>query len=59
MLNPLLKRNVRLLFPHGAKDISKAKRRFDRSRIDRIRRECCCDLAVALASLTLEEASKV
>jgi hypothetical protein len=59
MLNPVLKRNVRLLFPNGAKDINSAKQRFDRSKIDRVRRECRCDLAVALAILTLEETSKI
>jgi hypothetical protein len=59
VLNPLLKRNVRLLFPNGAVDINQAKRRFDRSRIDRVRRECHCDLAVALAILMLEEMPKV
>ena len=59
MLNPLLKRNVRLLFPNGARDINQAKTRFDRSKIDRVRRECCCPTEVALAILVLEETPKV
>ena len=57
--NPLLSRNVRLLFPNGAKDIVQAKLRFDPSRIDRVRRECRCSTEVALAILVLEATSKV
>ena len=59
MINPLLSRNVRLMFPNGAKDIAQAKLRFDRSRIDRVRRECRCSTEVALAILVLEETPRV
>jgi hypothetical protein len=53
-MNSVLRRNVKLLFPGGLKDIDKAKRRFDRSEVDRIRRECRCETEVALAILVLE-----
>jgi hypothetical protein len=57
--NPLLSRNVQLLFPRGSRDINQAKRRFDRSEVNRVRLECRCSTEVALAILVLEERPKV
>jgi hypothetical protein len=54
MLNAVLQRNIRLVFPGGSKDIDAAKGLFPKEQVDRVRREARCTATVALAILMVE-----